>query len=61
MITTKELIHNLGGASEVGRAIGCTSEAVCNWMRRGHIPYKQAMKIKQVYKLNVSLEEIIGE
>ena len=59
-MTTKELIHNLGGASEVAKIIGCTSEAVCNWMRRGHIPYKQAIKIKKAYKLTADLEVIIG-
>ena len=31
----RELVHALGGATVVGRALGVSSVAVCNWYTKG--------------------------
>ena len=34
-LTVRELVRRLGGATQVGKAIGVSSEAVCNWYTAG--------------------------
>ncbi|CAB4128009.1 hypothetical protein UFOVP99_4 [uncultured Caudovirales phage] len=34
-MTVRELIRQLGGAAQVGKALGVSSVAVCNWYTKG--------------------------
>lgn len=36
--SAREVVDALGRPSEVARMVGVSTEAVCNWYRRGHIP-----------------------
>lgn len=37
-LTVRDLIRQLGGPATVGRQLGVTAEAICNWQARGAVP-----------------------
>jgi hypothetical protein len=37
-LTVRELVRQLGGPASVGRKLGVTAEAICNWQARGAVP-----------------------
>jgi len=47
MKTPQEIVGLLGGTKLAASALGVSSQAVSNWLRRGAIPYSHAKEIIQ--------------
>ncbi len=47
MKTPQEIVVLLGGNKAAASALGVSSQAVSNWLRRGAIPYSHAKEIIQ--------------
>jgi len=47
MKTPQEIVGLFGGTTKTSEALGVSSQAVSNWLRRGAIPYSHAKEIIQ--------------
>jgi hypothetical protein len=45
MTDPEAIIDILGGKPNTARCLNVTPQAVCNWIRRGHIPFKHSANI----------------
>lgn len=60
-MSTKDIIHSLGGSRAVADATGCSPNTVFYWSVRGGIPARRwpsILRMPEAKKIGVSLEHL---